>query len=385
MAYFRKIQAKNKKGYTWSFTLDLGIDPETGKRKQITRRGFDSKKEAELAANQITLDIENKSFVNEKDVHFKDLIQDYLELIAKQSVKPSTFYGYTTVVNKRLIPKFGHIKVKKINPKLISSYYNDLLKEGLTEEYIQYIHAILKTASQTAVDWKYIKNDFMSNVKAPRRKKNEVETWSIEECIKFLKRMKEQQDHIFILYYLAIYTGMRRGELLGLKWGAIDFDKRRIHITHSLYYIAGQGLVLQDPKTASGKRNISITDDVIAELQAYKVKKQEQLLKVGLKLNKDHFIISAFGGEPLNPNTIHKQFLYDIKLAGVKRIRFHDLRHTHATIMLEIGENSKVVSERLGHSNVSITLDKYSHVSSNLQDSSAENFSYALQKTRSQQ
>ncbi|WP_235425044.1 site-specific integrase [Heyndrickxia ginsengihumi] len=176
-----------------------------------------------------------------------------------------------------------------------------------------------------------------------------------------------------------------RGELLGLKWGDIDFDNKRIYVKHSLYYISGQGLVLQSPKTASGKRNISITDDVINELQVYKLKKQEQLLKVGLKLTKDHFVVSPYGGEPLNPNTIHKQFLYDIKLAGVKRIRFHDLRHTHATIMLELGENSKIVSERLGHSNVSITLDKYSHVTPNMQDSSAEHFAEAFRNISSKQ
>ncbi|MBT2649529.1 site-specific integrase [Bacillus sp. ISL-34] len=149
---------------------------------------------------------------------------------------------------------------------------------------------------------------------------------------------------------------------------------------HSLYYISGQGLVLQTPKTHSGKRNISITNEMIEELQSYKVKKQAQLFKVGLKLIEDHFVVSAFGGDPVNPNRIHKQFLYDGKLAGMKRIRFHNLRHTLATIMLEIGENSKVMSERLGHSNISITLDKYSHVTQNIQDSSAENFSKALGK-----
>ncbi|MFD4928421.1 site-specific integrase [Peribacillus butanolivorans] len=146
-----------------------------------------------------------------------------------------------------------------------------------------------------------------------------------------------------------------------IKWKDIDFNKKRIFVQHSLYYISGQGLVLQTP---SGKRN----------------KKQAQLLKVGLKLIEDHFVVSAFDGELVNPNTIHKQLLYDSKLAGMKRTRFHDLRHTHATIMLEIGENSKMVSERLGHSNVSITLDKYSHVTQNIQDSSAENFSKALGK-----
>lgn len=378
MAYFRKVQAKNKKGYTWSFTIELGRDLSTGKRKQITRRGFNSKKEAELAAHQMTIDVENETFVNEKNVLFKDFIIDYLQIIAEPAVKASTYRGYKSAVEKRLIPKFGHMKIKNLAPKMVSSYYNELLKEGLTEEFIQYIHSILKNASKTAIDWKYIKNDFMNNVKAPRRKKKNVETWSIDECNTFLNRMRGQKDHIFILYYLAIYTGMRRGELLGLKWKDIDFEKKRIFVQHSLYYISGQGLVIQTPKTNSGNRNISITDEMIGELQSYKIKKQEQLLKVGLKLIEDHFVVSAFGGEPVNPNTIHKQFLYDIKLAGMKRIRFHDLRHTHATIMLEIGENSKVVSERLGHSNVTITLDKYSHVTPNIQDSSAENFSKAL-------
>ncbi|MFD4928368.1 tyrosine-type recombinase/integrase [Peribacillus butanolivorans] len=381
MAYFRKVQAKNKKGYTWSFTIELGRDSSTGKRKQITRRGFNSKKEAELAAHQMTIDVDNETFVNEeKNIFFINFITDYLHILAEPSVKASTFRGYKSAVEKRLIPKFGHMKIKDLSGKMISTYYNELLKEGLTEEFIQYIHAILKNASKTAIDWKYIKNDFMNNVKAPRRQKKNVETWSIEECNTFLNRMRDQKDHIFILYYLAIYTGMRRGELLGIKWKDIDFNKKRIFVQHSLYYISGQGLVLQTPKTHSGKRNISITNEMIGELQSYKVKKQKQLLKVGLKLIEDHFVVSAFGGEPVNPNTIHKQFLYDIKLAGIKRIRFHDLRHTHATIMLEIGENSKVVSERLGHSNVSITLDKYSHVTQNIQDSSADNFSKALGK-----
>jgi integrase len=104
-----------------------------------------------------------------------------------------------------------------------------------------------------------------------------------------------------------------------------------------------------------------------------------------MKLTDEHFVVSSYGGEPVNPNTIHKQFLYDTNLAGVKRILFHDLRHTHATIMLEIGESAKVVSERLGHANVSITLDKYSHVTQNLQTESAQNFAKALKKTSSEQ
>lgn len=380
MAYFRKVSAKNKKGYTWSFTVQAGINPETGKR-----RGFDTKKEAELAANNILAEIDDGTYIEEKDILFKDFITDYLNLIAKPSVKASTFNGYSNAVNKRLTPKFGMLKLKNLTPVLISRYYKELLDEGLTEEYIKYIHAILKSSSKTAVDWKYIKNNFMDNVKAPTIQKKDIKTWSIDECNHFLDVMRQQKDHIHMLNYLAIYTGMRRGELLGIKWGNIDFEGKRIFIEHSLYYIGGQGLVLQSPKKASGKRNISISDDVVEELKKYKIKKQEQLLQVGMKLSNDHFVISAFGGEPVNPNTIHKQFLYDIKRAGLKRIRFHDLRHTHATIMLEIGENPKVVSERLGHSNISMTLGKYSHVRPNMQQSSADHFAEALKKTQSEQ
>lgn len=383
MAYFRKVKAKNKKGYTWAFTLELGRDPETGKRKQVTRRGFDSKKEAELVANQLSIDIENENYIKESEIYFNSFINDYLNLVAKQNVKSSTYYGYNTVVQKRLVPKFGHIKIKSLTPKMIMTYYKELLDEGLTEEYIQYLHSILLMSAKTAIDWKYVKNDFMHNVKPPRRKKKTVETWTIEECNTFLDRMKQQKDHIHMLYYLAIYTGMRRGELLGLRWGDVDFNNKRIFVKHSLYFIGGKGLVLQEPKTASGKRNVAIDENIINELKSYRLKKQQQLLQVGQKLNDDHFVVSAFGGEPVNPNTIHKQFLYDIKLAGVKRIRFHDLRHTHATVMLEIGENTKIVSERLGHANTSITLDKYSHVTPNMQDSSIENFSKAFLKSSS--
>lgn len=120
-------------------------------------------------------------------------------------------------------------------------------------------------------------------------------------------------------------------------------------------------------------------------MKSYRVKKQEQLFKVGMKLSNEHFIVSAYRGEPVNPNTIHKQFIYDVKLASVKRIEYHDLRHTHATIMLEIGESPKVVSERLGHANVSITLDRYSHVTPNLGLNQLKIFQKSFKKSSSEQ
>ncbi|MEK3886894.1 hypothetical protein [Bacillus sp. FSL K6-3431] len=145
------------------------------------------------------IEINNETFVNEKEILSMDFIADYLKLIAEPSVKPSTFKRYQSSVKNRLIAKFGHMKSKNISGKNISHYYHELLKEGLTEEFIQYLHSILKLAYKTAVDWKYIKNDFMDNVKSPNLMKKDIETWSIDECNTFLNRMRKQKI-IYLCY-----------------------------------------------------------------------------------------------------------------------------------------------------------------------------------------
>ncbi|SEH74282.1 Phage integrase family protein [Halobacillus karajensis] len=181
-----------------------------------------------------------------------------------------------------------------------------------------------------------------------------------------------------MLYYLAIYTGMRRGEILGLQWSDIDFENHVISITKSLYYISGQGITQQHPKTDSGTRTIALSESVITALSQYQKEKKAQLCHAGMELTSSCYVISDYGSSPINPQTVHKFFLYDINQCEVPRIRFHNLRHTHATIMLQLGEHAKIVSERLGHADVQTTLNLYSHVTPNMQKDSAIRFDEAF-------
>src|SRR5699024_834434 len=296
--------------------------------------------EAELAATKIMQELEDNEYVEENKITLKNYLTEWLEVFAKQNVRKSTFKGYTSAIYSRLIPKFGFIRIKEIKPPMLLKYYNELSEEGITPEYINYLHTILKHSLDTAVTWGYIKNNPVLKVSPPPRKRKQMDTWSVDECRFFLKYTKEHaKHHKYMLYFLAIFTGMRRGELLGLKWSDVNFENNTISVSRSLYYVPDEGIVTHEPKTLHSIRSISISDEVLNRLREYQTCQKEKMLLTGNHLSDSHFIISPSAGSPLNPNTVHKLFLYDIKKAGLKRIRFHDLRHTHATIMLKLGEH----------------------------------------------
>ena len=183
-----------------------------------------------------------------------------------------------------------------------------------------------------------------------------------------------------IPYLLAIFTGMRCGEVLGLKWDDVDFENKKIRIKRSLCFVSGKGLIFKEPKTKKSKRQISISQHVVNVLKKHKQKQEFQEEKLGTQYQDNNLIVCTDDGKPLDPRNLLRQFYRLIEEANVPRISFHDLRHTHATILMQQGENPKVVSERLGHSRVGITLDLYSHVSDDLQEQAAEKFENALLK-----
>lgn len=174
---------------------------------------------------------------------------------------------------------------------------------------------------------------------------------------------------------------MRRGEILALKWDDIDFQNGKIHIRNSLAYVPDKGLLIKEPKTSKSKRQISISEHVLNELKIFREKQYFHLNKFGYR-NESNLVVTSENGKPVNPRNLLRQFYNIIEEAKVPRISFHDLRHTHATIMMEQGENPKVVSERLGHSRVGITLDLYSHVSDDLQKEAAKKFEETILKSK---
>lgn len=371
--YFRK------RGDKWSFTVDIGRDPSTGKRKQKTKTGFKTKKAAQEACAEMITELSKGNFVDPKDLLFKDLVEEWLNL-SKVRVRDTTFKNYYRAATTRIIPALGQMKVKEINHATIQKYINDLIEEGLTPRYIEYLFTVINGATEHGVKTERLIKNPLQHVEVPRPRRRTHTTWSIEEVNRFLHFAKFDNPIYFIALKIAIHTGMRRGEVLGLRWKDVNLVERKISVTQSLIY-DDEGFRFSDLKTSSSKRLISIDDDLANELKRYKAQQNHFKLALGTEYHDIDLVCCREDGNPIYARTLAQHFDSLIKKASVPKIRIHDLRHTHATILLKLGENPKVVSERLGHSTVTMTLDTYSHVTPDMQKSTADKFGNALNKT----
>ncbi|GEM04961.1 site-specific integrase [Halolactibacillus miurensis] len=359
MAYIRK------RGKTWSYTVDTGIDPVNGRRRQKTTSGFKTKKEAELAAAKVESEVVDSSYVEVTKETFDKIAQEYFEVVAKNKMRESTYENRLSSYNNRIKDRLGKMKIKDIKPIHVQNFYNGLIEEQLTTSFVRTLHNLISSIFKYAHRYDYIKVNIMDKVDAPIPKAKEMHTWTLEEVNTFLELAKDYDT--YIIYYLAIYTGMRRGEILGLRWKDIDFDNNKIHVTQNLVLVNNE-MKIQEPKTKGSKRQIALTSAEMLELKKHRIKKAFET----------DLVVSTSIGTPYHPRNLLRNFNTLLDKCNVTKIRFHDLRHTHATLMLKLGENPKVVSERLGHSKVSITLDTYSHVMPDMQSASAEKFSNYL-------
>jgi integrase len=379
VAYFRKVPAKNKKGYTYAVTIELGKDPLTGKRKQTTKRGFETKKEAEKYANEIENQVNKGTYIVDSKMPLSEYLYQWLDLSAKRKVRDTTFSNYKRSIDKRIIPVLGNINLGDLKVAHCEKFIKNLIEEGLSERYIEYIYAVLYGALEKAVDWELILRNPLRKVDIPRGRRRKYVTWSKEELNKFLHHAQFSD----IIYYFAFltdaYTGLRRGELLGLKWSDMDFVEERINVERNLIY-DDQGFRFGPLKTDSSQRSIKIDSYLTSELKRYRKLQMEFKLMLGKSYNDDNLVFARQNGNPIYPRTLTTIFNRVIKEACVPKIRFHDIRHTHATLMLEAGASLKEVQERLGHSSIKITGDIYAHVTPNMQEKSAQMFGDFIRK-----
>lgn len=370
--YFRK------RGSKWSFTVDIGRDPETGKRKQKMLSGFKTKKEAEKACAELIAQIENGSYVNVSSDTFGSFIMNYMETVAKQETRPSTYYSQLSVVKNHILPELGEVKLKNISPVHFQKFYNQKLKEKLSNNYVRKMHGIINKALNTAVHWGMLAKNPCEFVKPPRASKRDIHVWTMEQAHHFLEFMKGKRN--YIVFVLAIYTGMRRGEILALRWQDCNLEEGTLSVRQTLYRTGIDQLQFRETKTKASRRVISLPTFVINCLRKHKIEQNEQKLRLGNAYKNLDLVVATPLGTPVEPNTMNDYFQKQTKRAGLPVIRFHDLRHTHATILLRLGENPKLVSERLGHASVTITLDTYSHVLPDMQKDLAKNLGAAMQE-----
>lgn len=351
-----------KKNNSWYYLVDIGTDPETGNRKRKCKGGFKTRSEADAALSNIISKVNSGALIDESKMTVEKYLDYWIETYCVGNVAPSTLKRYKELcitIKKHL----GKSKLAVLKPTQIQTFYKKLLDEGkLSSTTILKVHRVFHTAYKHAYDWRMVASIPTSSVTPPRANKTDFQVWDAEEVNLFLETIKSHNIYIPVL--LALQTGMRLGEILGLKWDNVNLPAKTLTVRVSMSKIKKE-LIIKPPKTSSSIRTIALMDVTVNELKKLRKRHLELKMKNGI----DYAYVCCWEEDSHNmfPDYVSKNFQKLIKEYHFKKIRFHDLRHTHATLLLQQGVHPKIVSERLGHSTISMTLDTYSHVLPNMQ------------------
>lgn len=365
---------KQRSKGSWSLIIDLDKTPD-GRRKQkwFTVKG--TRKQAEQRLTELLRQIDTGIYIEPDKQKVSEYLTKWLADYVNPNCSPKTAEGYEIIVNRHLVPAIGRHTISGLKPEHLQHYYSVKLKDGLSAQTIRHHHTVLHKALQCAVEWQILTRNIADAAKPPRAKRIEMQTWNEYEIKEFLEAAKETQ--YYELFYLALFSGMRRSELLALRWQDIDFIFGQVSVNRGLHVLPGGKVIFRQPKTAAGRRVIALPPSALLVLSEYREKKEAECLMIGTSLSDRDLVFSTLG-KPLLSNTVSHAWSKIVKRSGIKPIRLHDSRHTHASIMLRQGVHPKIVQERLGHSSITITLDIYSHVTPGLQEAAALKFDDAF-------
>jgi integrase len=288
----------------------------------------------------------------------------------KSSLHPTTSIQYEGIIRLHLIPVLGHLKLKDLRTDQIQALYNAETNKGTSPRMVQYIHTVLRRGLNIALRWGLINRNPALTITLPKLKRKEMKTLNDSQVRVFLSAAKGLRYEA--LFWMAVFTGLREGELFGLKWSDLDWGKKHLRVQRQLQRIKGKGMVFTEPKTKAGKRMLVLSTATIAKLREHIYYQQQERIIAGDRWQEYDLLFPSTLGTPMDPSNMYKDFKDTLKKAGLPDIRFHDLRHTAATLMLQQGTHPKIVQERLGHSNISLTMDTYSHVLPSMQEEAAE-------------
>jgi len=371
------IRKRGKNSY--SITISTGRDPTTGKYKQEYARVKGTKKDAEKRLSELLHQFDNGTFMKPSKTTLGEYLEKWLRDYVYPNLSPRTAEGYESIVRCHLIPALGNIPLLYLKPEHLQQYYSEKLSGGrydgmgdLTQTTVSHHHTCLHRALKMAVQWGLIKHNPVDAVTAPRPQRSDIHTMSEDDLYVFLEAAKKTPYHV--LFYTALFTGMRRSELLALRWCDVDLLLCQVYVTRSLHRLRTGEIIFRAPKTARGRRMVSLSPSAAKLLQEHKDKQAAQYTILGIPVKDDDLVFSDFQGKPLLPDTVSHAWVKLVKRAGLDGIRLHDARHTHASLLLKQGVHPKIVQERLGHATISTTLDLYSHVTPGLQEAAAAGF-----------
>lgn len=342
---------------------------EAGKRKQKSLGGYARKADADKALREALTRHEEGSYVEPSKLTLGRYITDLWLPTQKAALRPSTFDSYERQLAMHVVPRLGHLPLQGLNPAHLDLLYADLLaggrrdgQGGLSVRTVAYIHVILHKLLKAAVRKKLLTANPADAAEPPRQRaagNADMVVWSSEQLQGFLTHA--EGDRLHPAFLLAATTGLRRGEVLGLRWQDVDLEASRMHVRQTLVVVS-HALVFSSPKTARGVRTIDLDPKTVAVLRAWRRVQLEERLAWGPGYQELGLVFTREGGSPVHPTGFANVFERLVRSSGLPRLTVHGLRHTFASLALEAGVHPKKVQEILGHSSISVTMDTYSHL-----------------------
>ena len=374
------IEKRGKDSY--SCRVSIGKNA-SGKYRFHSETVRGTKKDAEKHLSEMLSQQDKGTFIKPTKTTLSEYLERWLTDYVKPNLGPRTYEGYESIVRCHLTPGLGHIQLMQLKPQHLQKYYAAKLtgigqdhKGALTQTTVSHHHTCLHRALKMAVRWGLISSNPADAVTPPRPQHTDMKTMNEDELQIFLAEAKKTP--YYTMFYTFLFTGMRRSEVLALRWNDVDLLMCQISVTQTLHHLRDGSMIYRQPKTVKGRRLISLSPSLALVLTELKDNKKQERTLLGTKLKETELVFGTPEGNPLLPDMISNTWLRIIKRAGLSHFRLHDARHTHASLLLKQGVHPKVVQERLGHATISTTLDLYSHVSPGLQEKAAIGFDKVL-------
>jgi integrase len=354
------ISRRKSGGWTAQYTVHT---PEGRKRRTLygkTRQDVAAKLTRALSDRENGLDFDAGSLT------VGEHLERWLMGSVKGAVRQGTFQRYEQLVRLHIAPALGRLKLKALTPVRVQGLYQNRLDSGLSPATVQKIHVVLHRALEQAVVWSLVQRNAADAVEAPRPTPKEIQPLDSQQVKALLEAT--QGNPLEALYALAVSTGLRQGELLALRWDDVDLEGGLVRVRRTLLRNRGH-LLVGEPKTKKSRRTVRLTGTTIAALRAHLARQVDWMERLGDLYEDNGLVFTTERGTLINPTNLRKRsFIPLLQRAGLAQIRFHDLRHTCATLLLSANVNPKIVSEMLGHATIAITLDTYSHVLPTMQE-----------------
>lgn len=365
----------------WAIVIDVP-DPATGKRRRKWHSFAGGKREAQVECARLISEIKGGIYLEPHKTTLAKFLERWLEH-ETPNVSPKTLERYKELATKTIVPLIGDVIISKLKAERIDGAMAKALQSGrrdgnggLSPRTVHHMRRVLVKALNQAVTWDMLAKNPALATKAPKVERKQMTSYDVAQTATLLNAVRPTR--IYVPVVLAAMCGLRRGEIVALQWKHVDLDGKSLSIVRSAEQTT-TGVRYKEPKSGRA-RTVALSATVIDDLRRHRARLAEEQLRLGIRIDDESFVVAQPDGRPIQPRSLTHEWVRIITDTALPRIRFHDLRHTHASQLLAAGVHPKIASERLGHSSIGITLDLYSHVMPGMQADAAEQVDAAIQR-----